>query len=156
MFSRCLMSSEAFKEVQEDTKDFLCLIQNVIDRMSSTSAIIKGFAATVVTGIAALSLTSIDKWILLISFLPVVSFFSLDIYYLRLERRYRYLYELVRTNRHEADFDLKIDKKNRDDNRAAKATFIKCLTSGSILLFYLPVAFIVAAICVLKFCGYIC
>jgi hypothetical protein len=150
------MSSAVFKEVQDDVRDYLCLIQNAIDRMSSTSAIIKGFAATVITGIAALSLTSIDKWILLLSFLPVVSFFALDVYYLRIERKYRYLYEQVRTQHHVADFDLKIDNKNKDDNRAANATLLKCLASGSIYLFYLPVVIIITTICILKFCGYIC
>lgn len=150
------MSNDAFAQVQQETREFLCLIQNVIDRMSSTSAIIKGFAATVITGIAALSLTSIDKWVLILSFLPVVSFFALDIYYLSLERRFRYLYELVRTQKRQTDFDLRIDKRNKDEKKAADATFFKCLTSGSILLFYLPVAFIIVTICVLKFCGYIC
>ena len=129
------MSQNTFDVVQEDAREYLCLIQNVIDRMSSTSAIIKGFAATVITGIAALSLTSIDKWVLLLSFLPVLSFFALDIYYLSLERRFRYLYELVRSQKHQADFDLKIDKKNREETKAANATFVKCFFSGSILLF---------------------
>ena len=150
------MSQSSFETLEEDVRDYLCLIQNVIDRMSSTSAIIKGFAATVITGIAALSLTSLDKWVLLISFLPVVSFFGLDVYYLGLERRFRYLYDLVRNHKHVANFDLTINKKDKTEQRKADASFFKCLTSGSILLFYVPVLFIIVTICTLKFCGYIC
>lgn len=150
------MANNTFQELQEDVRDYLCLIQNVIDRMSSTSAIIKGFAATVITGIAALSLTSIDKWVLLISFLPVFSFFTLDVYYLRIERRYRYLYDLVRTQKHEADFNLKLPQKSSSELRAAKASCINCIFSGSILWFYIPVLFVILAICYLKFSGYIC
>jgi hypothetical protein len=47
--------------------EYLKMIQDVISRMSSTSAILKGFAATVVTtGISAILFTQVDKVVLLL------------------------------------------------------------------------------------------
>lgn len=52
----------------EDKIAHLQMIQGVIDRMSTSAAIYKGFAATIVTGIAAISFTEVSAWILLIAF----------------------------------------------------------------------------------------
>ena len=79
---------------------YLQMIQEPISRMSTASAIFKGFAATVVAGIAALTYCEVNTWILTLSFVPVLLFLLLDIYYLKLEKRYRYLYEQVRTDIH--------------------------------------------------------
>ena len=85
---------------------YLQMIQEPISRMSTASAIFKGFAATVVAGIAALTYCEVNTWILTLSFVPVLLFLLLDIYYLKLEKRYRYLYEQVRTDIHVVDFSL--------------------------------------------------
>ncbi len=77
----------------EDKIAHLQMIQGVIDRMSTSAAIYKGFAATVVTGIAAISFTEVSTWILLIAFFPVGCFLVMDTYYLKLEKQYRILYE---------------------------------------------------------------
>ena len=57
------MDTETELEVNEKTRHedkvvHLQMIQGVIDRMSTSAAIYKGFAATIVTGIAAISFTS--------------------------------------------------------------------------------------------------
>mgnify|MGYP007044617673 FL=1 len=77
----------------EDKIAHLQMIQGVIDRMSTSAAIYKGFAATIVTGIAAISFTEVSTWILLIAFFPVGCFLVMDTYYLKLEKQYRILYE---------------------------------------------------------------
>lgn len=77
----------------EDKIAHLQIIQGVIDRMSTSAAIYKGFAATIVTGIAAISFTEVSTWILLIAFFPVGCFLVMDTYYLKLEKQYRILYE---------------------------------------------------------------
>lgn len=73
----------------EDKIAHLQMIQGVIDRMSTSAAIYKGFAATIVTGIAAISFTEVSAWILLIAFFPVGCFLVMDTYYLKLEKQYR-------------------------------------------------------------------
>lgn len=66
----------------EDGKiEYLQMIQEPICRMSTISAIFKGFAATIVAGIAALTYCEVNVWVLGLSFLPVVVFSFLDIYY---------------------------------------------------------------------------
>lgn len=77
----------------EDKIAHLQMIQGVIDRMSTSAAIYKGFAATIVTEIAAISFTEVSTWILLIAFFPVGCFLVMDTYYLKLEKQYRILYE---------------------------------------------------------------
>lgn len=77
----------------EDKIAHLQMIQGVIDRMSTSAATYKGFAATIVTGIAAISFTEVSTWILLIAFFPVGCFLVMDTYYLKLEKQYRILYE---------------------------------------------------------------
>lgn len=90
-----------------DTKiAYLQMIQGTIDRMSTTSAIFKGFCATIVAGIMAVSYSEINKWVFVLAVSPVACFLLLDIYYLLLERRFRALYNSVRLGEHEVNFDL--------------------------------------------------
>ena len=114
---------------------YLQMIQEPISRMSTNSAIFKGFAATIVAGIAALSYKEVNSWILGLSFLPVITFLILDVYYLRLERRYRLLYEQVRKGEHPVDFSLNLPS-DRAELKQAKARIWDCIWSPSILLFY--------------------
>lgn len=69
-----------------DKLGYLQLIQEPICRMSTISAIFKGFAAAIVGGIAMISFKYINLIVLGLSFLPVFAFAMLDIYYLKLEK----------------------------------------------------------------------
>lgn len=133
----------------EDKISYLQMIQEPIGRMSTASAIFKGFAATIVAGIAALTYCEVNTWILALSFIPVVLFLMLDIYYLKLEKKYRYLYEQVRINAHVADFSMKLPR----DNKAAKARLWDCIKSPSILLYYPAMIAILITVFVLKMKG---
>lgn len=138
--------------MKEGKAEYLCMVQEAISRMSTTSGILKGFSATVITGIAAISFTEVNKWILLLSVFPVVSFFALDVYYLKLERKFRYLFDLIRTDKKEIDFsmDTRIGK---DKIKEAKVRALDCLQSPSIWLFYPPAAVVIAIIVIMKFRG---
>ena len=48
----------------KDVIAYLQLIQSNIDRMATSSAIFKGFAATIVTGVSTISYAKLNKWIL--------------------------------------------------------------------------------------------
>ncbi len=78
------MVPDSTSDPNEVKRAYLQLIQEPISRMSTASSVFKGFAATIVTGIAALSYNSVKLPILLLSFLPIIAFAALDIYYLRL------------------------------------------------------------------------
>lgn len=134
-------------ENEEMKVSYLQMIQCTIDRMSTTSAIFKGFGATIITGISAVSFTEINKWIFLLAILPVLFFFVLDVYYLQLERRFRVLYNRVRNNEHDIDFDLAPPKTKEIE----EASVWYCLKSPSIYLFYLPSIITAIIVVVLKF-----
>lgn len=115
--------------------EYLQLLQEPICRMSTISAIFKGFAATIVAGISLISYGSTNIWILALSFMPVLSFAILDVYYLKLERKFRFLYDQVRLDKHEVDFSMQLTN-NPLDIITAKATTWECIKSPSIYLFY--------------------
>ena len=137
--------------MDENKIAYLQMIQEPISRMSTASAIFKGFAATIVSGIAALSYCEVNTLVLGLSFVPALLFALLDIYYLKLEKKYRYLYEQVRTNGHEVDFSMKLTK----DNKAAEARVWDCIKSPSIWMFYPAMIAILGVIIYLRVKGVI-
>ena len=93
--------------------EYLQMIQGIITRMSGNSAIMKGFAATVIAAVFGMAVADYVAWYhLLIAFVPVFAFIRLDIFYLQLEKRYRNLYALVAASglkRYQYSLDLKAD-----------------------------------------------
>lgn len=132
-----------------DQKEYLQLLQEPICRMSTISAIFKGFAATIVSGISLISYSTTNIWIIGLSFLPVLAFAMLDIYYLQLERKFRFLYEQVRTKKHDIDFSMKLTT-DPLEIISAKARICDCVKSPSIYLFYPMMILILLAVLVLK------
>ena len=112
--------------------EYLQMIQEPISRMSTASAIFKGFAATIVSGIASLTYCEVESIILALSFAPVLLFAMLDIYYLKLEKKYRFLFNQVRRDEHPVDFSMELT----EDNKIAKSRVWDCIKSPSIWLFY--------------------
>lgn len=129
--------------------DYLQMLQEPICRMSTISAIFKGFAATIVAGISAISYSSTNLWILGLSFLPVLAFAVLDVYYLKLERKFRFLFDQVRTDKHEIDFSMKLTNDPLEIISARARTW-DCIKSPSIFLFYPLMLLILIAVFVLK------
>lgn len=133
---------------------YLQMIQEPICRMSTISAIFKGFAATIVANVATLTYKDVNVWVLGLSFLPVMAFAALDVYYLTLERKFRFLFEQVRKNEHEIDFSMRLTNDPVEILRA-KARCWDCIKSPSIYLFYPLMIAILTAVFVLKWKGVI-
>lgn len=129
----------------------LQMIQGLLDRMSTMSAIFKGFAATNITAISAISFCSINDWVFLLSMVPIISFLFMDIYYLSIERKYRMLYEKVRDTSYEADFSMNIKSFTKADLCKGKARMIDCFKSISILMFYIPLLIVALFVIVMNF-----
>src|SRR5215218_4658667 len=72
--------------------EHLKLIQSVISRMAANSFVLKGWAVTLVTGLAALAKADGNDDIAWISLGVLFVFAMLDGYYLALERSFRDLY----------------------------------------------------------------
>lgn len=135
-------------------KEYLQMLQEPICRMSTISAIFKGFAATIVAGISAIAYETTNIWVLGLSFLPVLSFAVLDVYYLKLERKFRFLFDQVRLDKHEIDFSMKLTN-DPLDIISAKARTLDCIKSPSIYLFYPLMIAILVVVVVLKQSGVI-
>ena len=128
------------------------MLQEPINRMSTMSSVFKGFCSTIVAGISGLGYESMNIWILILSFLPVIAFAALDIYYLSLERRFRYLYSQVVSGEHECNFMIDLIKKSdKDEMKKAKASVKYCIQSPSFLLFY-PLMFLICVIVIFFKC----
>lgn len=121
----------------EDKKvEYLQMIQEPIGRMSTTSAIFKGFSATLVVGMVTILDSKINIFSIISSIFFVIVFALLDTYYLSLERKFRLLFEEVRKGQHPIDFSMK-PISEIDKLKTGKARFIDCLGSMSIWMFYL-------------------
>ena len=138
--------------MKEGQIEYLQMIQESISRMSTNSAIFKGFAATIVAGISALSYKGLNTWVLALSFLPVLAFAVLDVYYLTLERKFRFLFESVRSGEHKIDFSMELTPDSFDAKKA-NARIWDCIKSPSIFLFYPLMILILCVVFILKLKG---
>ena len=82
------MTEFNFQHGENDKVSYLNMLQGVITRMAGNSAIMKGFASTIIVAIFGMTVTEIVKWFyILIALIPMISFIYLDIYYLKLEKK---------------------------------------------------------------------
>ena len=122
--------------------EYLGLIQATISRMAGNSAIMKGFAATLIAAMLGMSVVNSVEWYhLLVAIIPLLAFIRLDVFYLQLERKYRNLYTLIAEK--EVDdphfvLDLKSPiLKYHQESIKRDAGFWKTLCSVSVWQFYI-------------------
>lgn len=130
----------------EEKLKHLEMIQGIIQRMANNSFFLKGWAITLVVAIFALSDQTLKQEYFLLVYLPAITFWFLDSYYLQLERKYKILYDEVREKNDEIDFDLNIEDINYRKLNLKKLCFIRCLFSKSEFLFYIPMVAILTVI----------
>lgn len=129
---------------KENKIKHLEFIQGVINRMGSNSFMLKGWAVTLVSGIFVLAGKDTNQLYFLAAYVPVVTFWALDSYYLLQERSYRALYDRVRTLKEdEIDFSLN----SMSENPGVEIeSFTKCMFSNTEIGFYGPLAIICTAV----------
>ena len=86
-------ASEAYLQALEQ-------IQNIIERQANNSFKIKGWTVTLVVGVIVFRTGDYET---LLGYIPLFSFWYLDSYYLKQERKFRMLYNCVRTNQYKED-----------------------------------------------------
>lgn len=129
--------------MSENNIKHLEMIQGVITRMGTNSFMLKGWAVTLVAGLFALSDKKTDQGFFLIAYMPTVLFWILDSYYLLQERRFRVIYDKVRENTTDYNFSMKWNKETMNTD---KTNWFSCFTSISEVLFYLPLAIVIALV----------
>lgn len=140
--------------MSEEKAAYLTLVQEPISRMSTTSAIFKGFSAAIVAGISSLTYQGISTIVLTLSFIPILVFTALDIYYLRLERGFRHLYKKILTGRRPVDFVIN-PHPPKWELKEAQMCFLQVALSPSILPFYTLMIAILAVVVILEYTGII-
>jgi hypothetical protein len=120
---------------KENIKDFIIkeleIIQGIINRMAHNSFLIKGWTIALVVVILLLKG---NKYHTFIAFIPILVFWFLDAYFLRLERLYRRLYNWVKDNRLKTkDFLLDLNYKRFEKEEQSILRIMFSITLG---LFY--------------------
>ncbi len=151
---------DVIKPDKADRIKHLEMIQAVISRMTSNSFFLKGWSVTLVAAIVALAAKDANQWFLIVALLPVLAFWSLDAYYLHLERLFRELYKDAlcdfdpSTTSQVPIFSMSIAGYPRDKKKYLNGFrhWLSCLKRGSVLAvhgttFIVTVALIVVAIC---------
>lgn len=115
-------------------------IQGVINRMAFNSFALKGWTVTLVAGIFALATKDVDTRYFFVVYIPIITFWGLDAYYLLQERLYRALYDKVR-NMGEDDVDFSMNT-SLQEIKINKNTFLNCFSSKTEFWFYIPLSLV--------------
>ena len=131
----------------ENKRSHLEIIQGVIDRLSSNSFMLKGWAVTLIAAVFVLSSQDSNKGYFLIAYFPILFFWALDAFYLRTEALYRKLYEKVcRLDETDIDFSMSVD-----EFKCREKSLVAHMFSATEIGFYAPLAFLSAVvICIIK------
>ncbi len=96
----------------------LQLIQEIVSRLASNSFLVKGWSVTLIAALFALAAKDANKSYILAAYFPAIAFWILDTFFLSQEKRFRKLYDYVRTLKpDEIDFSLNTEAfKSRNNN----------------------------------------
>lgn len=119
------------------------MLQAIIARMAGQGASLKSYCITLVTAICGLALSLKTPTLALLSFLPVLILWLLDAQYLRLERRFRALFDQVRTESWETEPTFAIAPRDTPPQRYWHSFF-----SWSLASFYIAAAVVALAVTV--------
>ena len=72
------------------------MIQGVINRLSQTSFLLKGWSVLLVSSLFALAIANTQPLFVYLTYFPVITLWGLDGYFLHQERHFRKLYDRVR------------------------------------------------------------
>lgn len=81
----------------ESKTKHLEMIQGVINRLSTNSFLLKGWSVVLVSALFALSAGDSNPAFIFLAYIPALVFWGLDGYFLSEERKFRKLYDRVRT-----------------------------------------------------------
>jgi hypothetical protein len=116
-------------------------IQLTITRMNVNSFMVKGWLVTLVAAIFVLSEKDANTKFLWYTPFATFLFYSLDAYFIMVERQFRSLYDYVRTlNEDQIDYSMDISRYQSGSN-----SYLRCAFSLTLLLFY-PVVFAASVI----------
>jgi len=116
----------------DSKRKHLEMTQNVINRLSTNSFLLKGWSVVLVSALFAFAAKDSKPIFVYLAYFPAFSFWALDGFFLCQERRYRALYDHVRGLPEEA-VDFSMDT-NQFANRCSG--WIETCFSKTLLLFH--------------------
>jgi hypothetical protein len=123
------------------------MVQAVVARLAGQGATIKNYCITVTTAVCGFAITLQRPFVALLALFPIVIFALLDAQYLRVERRFRALFDQFRREDwgELPSFQISL-------NAAPEIAYISVLLSWSIFYFYAPLALGVGIVVLLARC----
>ena len=123
------------------------MVQGVVTRLAGQGATIKNYCITVTTAVCGFAITLQRPFVALLALFPIVIFALLDAQYLRVERRFRALFDQFRREDwgELPSFQISL-------NAAPEIAYVSVLRSWSIFNFYAPLALGVVIVVLLARC----
>ena len=108
------------------------MIQNIVNRLSQNSFLLKGWTVILVSGLLALGAARTETVLDYLALFPVLAFWGLDAYFLREEKTFRHLFNHVREI-DEKDIDFSMDRSVVADKRES---VVRVAVSKTLLVFH--------------------
>ncbi len=125
------------------------MVQGVVARLANYGATLKNYCLTLTTAVCGFAITLQRPLVALLALVPILIFAGLDAQYLRVERRFRGLFDQLR----EKDWS-KLPTFEIDLKTAPPSGYWDAFTSWSIFIFYVPLALAVGAFVPVAVCIY--
>lgn len=120
----------------------LGFVQSIITRLAGNSALLKGWAVTLVAATFALAAKDTDVRFILIAYVPTIAFWLLDAFYLRQERLFRDLYSAV-AGKPEDKIDFSMDTSSFNQSfLSAALAYVNSVFYGFLIAILLGVMFL--------------
>ena len=120
----------------DDVVKHLELVQSIISRLAGNSFLLKGWTVTLSAALFALAAKDSNPLFALIALVPAFAFWSLDAFYLRLERLYRCLYDNIRKATDEGPRSVEQFSMAVDHYREVVDGLLRTMFTGSVVGFH--------------------
>ena len=118
------------------------LVQSIVSRLAGNSASLKTWSVTLIAGLFALAAKDTENAYFMVAYLPCLTFWGLDSYYLSQERRFRDLFNEIEQNPVSGTrMNMTTDHLKRKSN-----SWAACVLSRTEIAFYVPLLAAVAAV----------
>lgn len=123
--------SLSLEKIAELRLKHLEMIQAIISRTATNGAASKNFCLTITTAVCGFAISLQRPSVALLALLPIIAFAIQDAQFLRLERRFRHLFDAARKEDWNTAPSFAIDL-----NQAPKISIWSVLSAWSVLSFY--------------------
>jgi len=122
-----------------DKHKHLEFVQSAVNRMAGNLFLLKGWSITLIAALFALAAKDSNQLYILIAYFPLFIFWSLDGYFLSQERKFRALYDHVRTL-DESQIDFSMD--TRPFSSDHRNTWLGSMWSQTLIIYYVGLAIV--------------